>query len=136
MGRSVSRPSESFAVAYEYIDYNEDDTDFQWDDYKEGVINRARKIAPSFSECDTWPGREDHAILENSFCYLGISEYCGLVAVWLLPKELEGDRDLSGLQSQWLGQMEGKFHKVFGTLNKVGIFSNGEAVFSRKETAK
>lgn len=137
MGRSVSRPSGSFAVAYEHLEYDEDDATMQWECYLEDVVSKARKLAPSFSECDTWPDREDHAILENEFAYLGLSEYCGLVCIWLLPKEGDdyGDNQ-AGLRAHWLDQIEAKFHKVFGTLNKVGTFSNGEAVFSRKEAAK
>lgn len=137
MGRSVSRPSGAVAVAYEHLVIFEDDATMQWKCYEEDVVSKARKLAPSFSKCDTWPGREDHAILENSFCYLGLSEYCGLVAIWLLPKEGDdyGDEQ-AGLRAHWLYRIGPKFHKVFGTLNKEGTMSNGEAVFSRKEAAK
>lgn len=135
MGRSVSYPSGSCERAFETVNFDEDDASWgAWDAYQEGIAVRGRSVAKSFRDCDKWVGRDDKAILENDFCYLGLSEYCGLVCIWLLPKDGDdyGDEQ-AGLREHWLQQIAGKFHKEFGTLNKVGTFSNGEAVFTRKE---
>jgi hypothetical protein len=137
MGRSVSYASGSCERAFETIESTEDSGDFDWDMFREDVAYRGRAVAKSFRDCDKWVGREDHAILENEFAYLGLSEYMGLVCIWLLPKEGDdyGD-EYKPLRERWLSQIAPKFHKVFGTLNKVGTFSNGEAVFTRKGAAK
>lgn len=132
MGRSVSYASGSIAIAYQYLDAGQDENgkdiepdsdtfDYVIDDIKE----YSKSLWPSFENADEWLGREDHAILENRHAYIGISEYCGLVSVWLVPKE---DNNLS---VNFCLQIKDKFLKSFGTLNKVGQFSNGEAVFER-----
>jgi uncharacterized protein YjaZ len=84
--------------------------------------------------CAKWLGREDQAISQNSFAYVGVSEYCGLVSIWITPKDVD---DLQvGIRDAWISQIEKKFKKVarssFGTpLIKTGSFSNGEGVFAR-----
>jgi len=136
MGRSVSSPSGAVELAFEHLDSSEDSGEFDWQMYQEDVAYKGRRVAKSFRDCDKWVGREDKAILENEFCYLGLSEYCGLVCIWLLPKECEEYLYYGSLRDHWLSQISPKFQKAFGTLNKVGTFSNGEAVFSRKGAAK
>lgn len=132
MGRSVSYASGSFAKAYSHYDYDDiDDFDYIVEDYKEML----KQLFPSFVDCDKWLGREDRAVLENSFAYAGISEYCGLVCYWLVLKDdlISYDKDLYGLANQWAGKVEDKFINTFSTLHKIGAFSNGEAIFERRE---
>lgn len=109
--------------------------DYEWteelDDYRE----RIKEMFPSFDKCDYWLDREDHAIAENRFAYFGISEYCGLVAIWLVAKEADWAKPDSWerLRDRWLDQVEAKFLKAFGQLRKVATASNGEAFFERIE---
>lgn len=93
---------------------------------------------PSLQHCDTWLDREDHALLENRYCHIGLSEYCSVVSLWITPKD--GDwRDGDGwaaMRDNWLGQVDTKFRKVAnsilpGAMLKVATFSNGEAVYHR-----
>lgn len=150
MGRSVSVASGAFAVAYKdcsrlgYITEDENGVKLaepyydeilgqeDWDCWVDSIVEKMKHYYPSFTKCDKWLGREDHAILENRFAYFGISEYCGLVSLWLVQKEGDdyGDEQ-AGLSAGWAGKVEDKFKKRFSELYKLGTFSNGEAVFER-----
>ena len=123
MSRSVSYANNSVAVAYQHIEADEFDAQDEFDCMVEYITDTAKTLWPSFDKADKWLGREDHAILENRHAYIGISEYCGLVSVWLVPK------DENNLSNNFCEQIKEKFLKNFGTLRRVGTFSNGESVF-------
>jgi len=127
MGRSVSTPPNCEAVAYQHMDF-EDEID--WEMFVEDIRFIATSLWPSLDETDEWVGREDHALLENQHCYIGVSEYCGLIAIWLQVKE-DMNNDHPELSRHWCGQISKRFVETFGELRKVGTFSNGEAVFER-----
>lgn len=134
MGRSVSYANNSVHVEYATFECEDEfdaSDDFRWslDDFAEQIC----KAFPSASTCDEWVGREDHAVAENSFAYFGVSEYCGLVSMWVLPKD-DDYATSTGLRDRWIDQIEAKFSKVCGTcfgqsLKSVGRFSNGEQMF-------
>lgn len=132
MGRSVSTPRNTWHTCYAVLDEDGHD-DWSWlcRDFQREV----NKAFPSMWDCDEWIGREDHALLENQFAYVGVSEYCGLVAMWVAEKELDWrDEHLTGLRDRWLRQIAQRFSKVaercFGqALRHQGTFSNGEAFF-------
>ena len=132
MARSVSVPTGAFVVAYEWLEqsHDGDDSNFYGDEFLEDVTCRAEELFPSLRECNEWLGREDRAILENSFAYFGVSEYCGLVSIWMVLKD-QDDHNVH-LAEHWAAQVSTKFKEVFGTLTKVGTFSNGEAIFEKK----
>jgi hypothetical protein len=154
MSRSVSVASGAFAVAYEdcgtfgYVTedeegkkldephYDEVLAGMDWEDFISDKYDRLAKEFPSFSKCDKWLDNEDHAIAENRFAYFGMSEYMGLVSLWLVLKD-DYDYDWQGnLRKHWAEQVRAKFLKRFGTLTKLGTFSNGEAVFERRKNEK
>jgi hypothetical protein len=134
MARSVSTPCNAAHIEYatfecEDADFASDDFEFALDDFAEQIC----KAFPSASTCDEWVGREDHAVAENSFAYFGVSEYCGLVSMWVLPKD-DDYATSTGLRDRWIDKIEAKFTKVarnsFGqSLYCAGRFSNGEAIF-------
>ena len=97
-----------------------------FDDYIDDLKTQLVKKYPSLSECDEWLDREDHAMLENDKIYVGVSEYMGLLAIWMVAKD-----DVSGAE-RYLRARENSFLKSFGSLRKVGTFSNGESVFETK----
>ena len=151
MSRSVSYASGAFAVAYEDVSsfgYRDEDAEgnkidkpeydevlgsIDWEDFVDNLAYRAKKLWPSLQNCEKWLGSEDKAILENRFAYFGISEYCGLASVWFVLKDdlVEGLAKNAKV-TMWANQVEKTFHKNFGTLRKIGTFSNGEAVYERK----
>lgn len=132
MGRSVSVPLD--ALDFGAVAYRETapDSKYWWDEPLDHIRDVAKHQWPSFCLCDEWVGREDHAILENEHAYLGVSEYCGLTAVWLVPKRNSWG-ETSPLSLHWLEQIRDPFVSTFGTLVRVGSFSNGEAIFQQKE---
>jgi hypothetical protein len=151
MSRSVSYANGAFAIAYRDIssfgyrdedeegnkienpEYNEVQGSFDWECWLDSLKEKAKHFFPSLTDCDKWVGREDHAILENRFCYMGVSEYCGLVSIWLVLKDNLCDyKDIQGIAENWAEQVKGKFYKNFGDLVKIGTFSNGESIYQRK----
>ncbi len=118
MGRSVSYPQGAEYIAYCSIDEDDD-----WHEFIGYFQDAAKQKWPSMVDCDRWIGREDRAICENDYAYLGVSEYCGLVVVWLLPKEE------SPLASNWCNLISSGFIKLFGRYRKISTASNGESFF-------
>ncbi len=140
MGRSVSTPHNASVVAYSYIEAEGDD-DFAsqdaFDSMVEDLTEYAPTLWPSLRKCDknTWLGREDHALLENDLCFMGISEYCGCVAYWIVPRDDRrsgySDQGTDNLCANWIGQIEAKFLKTFGRMTSIGRASNGEQFFQK-----
>ena len=157
MGRSVSYPSNTLILTFGHYDTAEEVTqdliddgiyeqdqlgdwialDFAFDDMLEDFIVTCKSEWPSLSECDEWVGREDHVVLSNGLVKMGISEYCGLVAYWVVEQDdLHADAwygrpDRTALATRWAKQIEAKFIERFGTLRKLGHMSNGEGVYER-----
>jgi len=156
MGRSVSRLRNADEVFYydaswmgqltdpetgEYLD-EWDETgdqgrlDFEW--ALELFQDQAKEALPSLFTCDRWEDLENNIVLENDFVEVAVSEYCGLVAVSARTKEPYYSHDdyKANLAPSWLKKVAGKLQKAgeaFGTgLNRIGTFSNGEAVYKRK----
>ncbi len=134
MARTISTPSEAQETAYQDVSEHDFDS-FQW--WLEGEAEYVKSLWPSFRDCDKWIAREDHAVLENNLCFFGVSEYCGLAALWLVPKEFATDGCFSDndyvlpLAENFIKRIAPKFHKTFGQYRKIGAFSNGEAIFEK-----
>lgn len=131
MGRSVSVARGSLVVMYAHVDFSEDDDySWLWEDIKGNLTYELRGKYSTLHLCDKWLGREDHAILENKHAYIGISEYCGIVSIWVTPKnESATSRNWCLSTEKNLGKIVSEVFSV--RLKKVGTFSNGEAVFER-----
>lgn len=127
MGRSVSTPPNTQAVAYDHIDI-EDDDDWWFEDLKEDALYRIQELYPSMGPCSKRLGREDLAIAENWHAWFGLSVYGGLIAYWLVPKTDDP------LNEAWVAQVERGFCTHFASLRKLGHMSNGEGVYQRIET--
>jgi hypothetical protein len=135
MGRSVSTPSEARVVCYrDVIDLDE----WGFDDLKEAVQESCKSQWPSFADCDKWIENEDHALVENDLCYVGISEYCGCAAIWISSKKEDllnsgysDDTSRANLCDPFIDRIEKKFREFFGELVKVGTGSNGIAFYEK-----
>jgi len=140
MGRSVSTPSGATVTVFTTVEIDSTVDEFiareNWDWAVESLTDNLQQQYPSLYDCDKWLGREDHAILANDLAYVTVSEYCGLVAVCLVPRDDDynySDRT-EGLSEQWCRRVEAGFRKcvagAFGPeLQMVGRASNGEAFF-------
>ena len=155
MGRSVSTPSNCNEIAYrdvtwmgyefdeetqeyDYSDCDQDMAQWQWGDFVDMIREDAKAQWTSFDDCDKWLGREDRVLLENTFAYIGVSEYCGLAAIWLKSKhdELDGswyadEQRIANMADAWCNKICAKFNEMFGEYKLVGRFSNGEAVYEK-----
>ena len=135
MGRSVSYASGSEVVVYSYFEYEDEDDYFAQESFEESVEylkSSLEKAFPSLYESDEWFGREDRALVENRLAYIGLSEYCNVVSVWVKPKD-----EYESLGARFARQIESKLRKIvkesFGReLVKLGTFSNGESIYSER----
>jgi hypothetical protein len=134
MARSVSTPSNTVYTEYNSCDFEDS---YEFDMAVENLQDALRSAFPSVSACSEWLDREDRAIAENSYAYFGVSEYCGLVAVWCAAKDPDyyANGGFEALRDRWIDQIEGKFRAAargsFGqALVQTARFSNGEAMFS------
>lgn len=160
MGRSVSYPSEALVVTFaemedpecsrcegtgRYIDDHVDeecdtcegrgkvpfDSD-NFDDLIDAFRSRLKELFPSVEDADQWLDNEDHILAENKLARFGMSEYCGLVAYWIVPQTLGVYDPLNyGMTERWIKSIADKFVAAFGELSKVGSMSNGEGVYQR-----
>ena len=120
--------------------FQEQDSQLLFDDFNEDLKTLLAEAFPSLTEDEKWLGREDQALLSNSYAHFGWSEYCGLVAVWVAAKgpDYRASSAWEAMRDKWLASIEKKFAKVVGRawgvpLIKVGTFSNGESVFQEKK---
>ena len=121
-------------------DFSEQDSQLLYEDFNEDLETLLKEAFPSLTADEKWLGREDKALVSNSYAYFGWSEYCGLVAVWVSAKEPDyrASSAWEAMRDKWIASIEKKFAKVVGRawgvpLTKIGTFSNGESVFQKKE---
>lgn len=142
MSRGVSYATGSVWKFYLYSERDgETASDFgdmqeYWDDFVEGLQWVLESKFKSLSKCCKWLGREDRAILENGHAYIGISEYCGTVCLWCVPKEWDGYRPgHQAIHDHWCSQIEGTVGKALlksypnSMMESLGHASNGEQFF-------
>jgi len=126
MGRSVSVPSGAEVVTYVDISEIDNEDAFEFDHYIDDLTWQLKNKMPSLQECDKWLDREDRAILENSFAYIGISTYGGIMSLWVVPKE-----EYEQLACIWISKIAWRVTKL-GDLTKQGTMDNGVSVYKRK----
>ena len=131
MARSVSTPRDTAHVVH--LDASEYDQD-TWGDFIDDVRYVLCDRFPSVTEDGGWIERENRIIASNAFAHFGVSEYCGLAAVWVAPRE-QGycGEGATALRDRWIDQIGPSFDKLFScwgnALRQIGRFSNGEALF-------
>lgn len=144
MGRSVSYPRNAAVVCFRLLapmtiadngnevpDDSQDGYHEEFDCLVEWVKDASKAAWPSLYDCDGWLDREDHVLLANGHCFIGVSEYCGMVAVWLAPKENYSHTDTPELAGAWCRLIAPRFERMFAQYRKVATFSNGEAVYAK-----
>ena len=144
MARSVSTPYNAIETVYITFEPS-DPEDSQWEFrdllqsireiVRDGASWKKLKGFPSFSTCDHWIDREDHAILENQHARVTVSEYCGLVAICLVP--IVKYSNSNSLALPWCEKIADRFRKLLESaysgcaLRSQGRASNGEQFFTR-----
>ena len=133
MGRSVSYPSNALIVTFNTITYDSEaeeyDIDAEWDDLIDNFVSLCEIYWPSLNLDIKWLDREDQALLSNRLVRIGLSEYCGMVAYWVVPNEQ--NPECFALAKRWAKQIEELFVRDFGGYRKVGSMSNGEGVYQK-----
>lgn len=128
MGRSVSYPTGS-TVAYMTIEQHDDgDYEHEWECLKENLVERIQKLFPSMKANESWVDQEDLALAENAHAKFGISEYCGLCAIWLYP---DSNIDRDELAEGWVNRASEKFTNEFAEYNRVGGLSDGTSYYEK-----
>lgn len=144
MGRSVSTPRDAAWVIYLRPDIPDGDH-FWWQDVMDSFREPFKSAHKGLSDCDDWLDREDHAILEDDQwrVFIGVSEYCGVVALWCVPQDIEpweDDEDCPLRREAQLGQRDEYVESLRATAlefwgeeayRKIGTMSNGEGVYGR-----
>jgi hypothetical protein len=147
MGRSVSYPSNALIVTFNTMRhyYGAEEYDVElgaateigeeienpntWDDLVEGFVNACEECWPSLNLDIKWLDSEDQALLSNRLVRIGVSEYCGMIAYWVVPNEQ--NPECFTLAKGWAKQIEEIFVRNFGGYEKVGSMSNGEGVYQK-----
>ena len=141
MGRSVSYPTGAIVAFASFEVEDPEDAQFEFDWLIDDFRRRAGAAFPSLEEHDGWRNREDRILMRNAFADFGVSEYMGLLAIWIVEREdgayLDADwRTARSPRAQrWLKQIAPRFDALFGELDLLGRFSNGEAIFRQREVA-
>ncbi len=128
MGRSVSYPTGS-TVTFISFDHNEEyDHEHEWEFLKENLVERIQTLFPSMEANESWIGREDLALAENAHAKFGISEYCGLCAIWLYP---DSNMDKEELAENWVNKVSEKFTNEFAEYQKIANLSDGTSMYEK-----
>lgn len=139
MGRSVSYPGNTMALAFTHLTWeHEDDAHHVWREFEDDIKEAVKQAFPvRWRSVDVW-NDEDHGVLKCDYALFGYSEYCGLVSVWLVPVEPEEDADATEVLAYGLfaGTAQDRLNEAVENATGVrlrhrGTFSNGEAVFER-----
>lgn len=118
---------------YAYADYHQSDLEFMRDDIQDMLSKRW----PSFHPVQESEGREGLTILKNEHAKVVVYDYFGIVSVNLVPREDSYTFDeYPALAEAWCKSVSNNFTGFFkkhwsNVLTRVGVFSNGEAVYTR-----
>ena len=131
MGRSVSMPGDAIDHCFFTFKGNE----WDWNDLKEDIQETLKSNYPSLCNCSEWLDREDYAILENDLVHIGISEYCGLVCLWIVAKEDDYEETWrSNFSQMFVDNVWPYVERTWGELKSLGHASNGEQFFESKNS--
>ena len=126
MGRSVSCPSDAIARCYQHVDIEDE---FCWGDLVESIRWDARQLLPDGYDEDRFIGREDHAVYESGRHQVGVSEYCGLVCIWLRRRDDDDEDEVTLRDQVFEKNLVAAFDQHFSRLVPVGTASNGVTFF-------
>lgn len=127
MGRGVYTPSNAAQIAF--ADSTEFEGDYEW--YDEAISDACFVLEGQYPSLHKprhrrWVGNEGRVILQNRLVDVVVSEYCGVVALSVVPNE-----DLPALAERWANQisLSGAIACFGRERHRLGSFSNGESVY-------
>ena len=111
-----------------------------WEWFSGDLIGALREERPSLEVVKKrWDGNETSIILENDYCEIGVSEYCGLTSLSIRVNEdplertdTDEEYKIEETKSEdWIDENWPIIKAAIGykQLNRVGTFSNGESVY-------
>ena len=130
MSRGVFVPRNAELVVYVPTPIDEEsiyDFDIILDDLKYYLHSKM----PSLYETTDWVSNEGYIFMENDLVQIGVSEYNGVMAIWVIVKEDYYPQ----LAYRWLAKVEKHFWNIplEPKLKLLGYFSNGEPVYEKVE---
>ena len=122
-----------------FIDY--DEQRWEWEDSLEVFKQDFKKKYKSFSDCDEWIGRDEHAILESELFYIVIEDNEWSIAVKLIQKEepYYWNGSIEGLQKKhYQSYLNGIKECLFNQFDALGIYSGAwtHGTISKEEKEK
>jgi hypothetical protein len=139
MGRSVSYLQNAERVVY-FQSNLEDEFDYEF--LIDDIVQSIKYRYPQFNFTpNKWDGDETRIILQNddNSLQIGYSEYCGLssLSIRINPSYFDAffnDEEVEQVENElknWIEKNDDIFQD-FNELTKIGTFSNGEAVFGKR----
>ena len=142
MCRSVSVPRDAEVF---YLDLSEmfekeewDENDWTW--LEESIVDSFMQF-PSVVTADEWIGRENHVLAKNGLAKFGVSTYCNLASIWVVPIEDSHNRygetiDITVLSKNWIAKTWPKVRKRWSNylMERGGTMSNGVSFYSKVKT--
>lgn len=125
---------------FEEENYGHEGWDYDSDNFqndREFLMEHLMEVWPSLREADDRGYGEVQIILENELVEISLSEYCGMIALCVAPRDdIEGyTYNYTGLAKKWIGQMSEKFLTTFDEYARLGSMSNGESIYQKVEAA-
>lgn len=132
MARTVHIPEYAKLVAYAAPFLGEAEvTPEMFQAHVADLTKRLLAHFPSLSEAPrTIDGGEGHILARNDYVEFGYSEYMGLFSIWAVVAKDSPDPAFS---IRWCDEVRDGFLDEFAEFNRIGSFSNGEAVFERRQ---
>ena len=134
----ILRDDEGEPVLDQYGYEQTDDIALQWhwDFFVEYITETLKKKYPSLVDIgDQWIDNECKVILANDLVNITISEYCGVVAVSIVPVDDLHYYDEQGLAIGWIKRVSNGFSELLETnfdgIRKIGTYANGNSVYQR-----
>lgn len=113
---------------------NYDEEGIEWRAYLEWVSETACELWPSMHDDERflpYPHRETIIVASNAHSSVAVSEYCGVVAISLIPDYDRATfwRTDDPLGEHWRKTQAEKFLSTFGEYDKIGTFSDGTSAY-------
>lgn len=136
MARSVGVHPRSVATVFVCVENPRlgwDDSQYVWDDFIDSVRYVLSKRFESLGDADGWEGREGQVVLDNGHAKVVVYSYGDVSSICLVPKD-------QPLGLAWAKRAAPAFHEAleasgFDVLRRIGVFSNGEAVYETRRKA-